>query len=222
MDNGNRTFRTKKMIYHFFKRFFDIIFSLIGILLLSPIVILVVIAVKVTSPGPIFYKGKRAAKGGGTFYLLKFRGMRIDSEHLGGHSTAIDDPRFTPIARFLRKYKLDELPQLFNVLKGDMSLVGPRPQVTYYTDKYKGEYKKILDVRPGITDLASLYFIDMDKILGSGDVNEKYETQIEPIKNKLRLKYVNEQSFILDVRILIETVFKIIGIKNITGLNIKP
>ena len=109
-----------------------------------------------------------------------------------------------------------------NLIKGDMSLVGPRPQVLYYINKYEGEMKLILSVRPGITDFSSLYFSDMDKILGDGNVDEKYESEIEPVKNLLRLRYVNEQSFFLDMRILIETSFSIVGIKNVTGLNIKP
>ncbi len=122
----------------------------------------------------------------------------------------------------LRKYKLDELPQFFNVLSGSMSLVGPRPQVLSYTDKYQGEDRKVLDMRPGITDLASLYFSDMDKTLGSGDVDAKYAKEIEPVKNLLRLQYVKEASLLLDLRILVETALKLVGISNATGLNVKP
>lgn len=208
-------------MYLFSKRLFDILLSFIAILVFSLFLVIIAIAVAVTSRGPIFYRAKRAAMGGGTFYLLKFRTMHIGDEYQGGHSTAIDDPRFTIIAKFLRKYKLDELPQLINVLLGDMSLVGPRPQVTYYTDKYIGEEISIMSVKPGITDFASIYFVDMDATLGNIDVDAIYETEIEPIKNKLRIKYVKEQSFIVDIKILIETVFKIFGIRNITGLNIK-
>ena len=148
--------------------------------------------------------------------------MVEDAENIGGHSTALDDFRLTKIGRFLRKYKLDELPQFFNILKGDMSLVGPRPQVIYYTNQYLGDLKLILTIKPGLTDLASLYFLDMDNVLGSKDANQKYATEIEPVKNLLRLRYVKEQSFFLDIRILIETIFSLIGIKNITKLNIKP
>ena len=222
MDYGGGVVGAKEVTYDFSKRMFDIFVSGILIILFSPVLLAVAIAVKITSPGPVLYRGERAAKGGGVYKLLKFRGMKIDIDHLGGHSTAVDDPRFTPIARFLRRYKLDELPQLFNVLIGDMSLVGPRPQVTYYTNKYNEAEKVILSVRPGITDLASLYFIDMDKTLGSGDVDQKYETEIEPLKNKLRLRYVRERSFLLDLRILIETFFRIFGINGIAGLDIKP
>ena len=103
-----------------------------------------------------------------------------------------------------------------------MSLVGPRPQVIYYTKQYKGEFKLILSVKPGLTDLATLYFMDMDRVLGSKNVDEKYATEVEPIKNSLRLKYVKEQNFLLDIRILVETAFSLVGIKNLTRLNIKP
>ena len=174
------------------------------------------------SPGKVFYRGVRAGKNEVNFEIYKFRTMVENAENIGGYSTSINDNRLTKIGRFLRKYKIDELPQFINVIKGDMSLVGPRPQVLYYTNQYKGEEKSILSVRPGITDLASLYFSDMDKVLGDGDADRKYETEIEPIKNLLRLKYVNEQSFVLDIRILIETIFSLIGIKNITKLNITP
>ena len=132
------------------------------------------------------------------------------------------DPRVTDFGKRLRAFSIDELPQILNVLKGEMSLVGPRPQVTYYTNQYAGELKLILSVKPGLTDLATLYFMDMDKVLGSKNVDEKYAAEIEPIKNSLRLKYVKEKNFLLDIRILIETVFSIMGIKNITRLNIKP
>jgi lipopolysaccharide/colanic/teichoic acid biosynthesis glycosyltransferase len=175
-----------------------------------------------TSSGKVFYRGVRAGKNEVSFKIYKFRTMVENAENIGGYSTSINDTRLTKIGRFLRKYKIDELPQFVNVIKGEMSLVGPRPQVLYYTNQYKGEEKSILSVRPGITDLASLYFSDMDKVLGFGNAERKYETEIEPVKNLLRLKYVNEQSFVLDMRILIETVFSLIGIKNITKLNIKP
>jgi lipopolysaccharide/colanic/teichoic acid biosynthesis glycosyltransferase len=210
------------MIYSVTKRIFDIFVSSLMLVLLSPVLILIAILVKSSSPGPILYRGLRAGKSGRSFRILKFRTMVVNAESLGGHSTAINDPRFTSTGRFLRRYKLDELPQFLNVFLGQMSLVGPRPQVLYYTDKYKDDEKLILSVRPGITDLASLYFSDMDVVLGSKDVDAKYETEIEPLKNKLRLRYVREASFWLDLRILIETAFEIIGFSNVTGLNLNP
>lgn len=204
------------------KRIFDILVSIIALVVFFPIFIIVSFLIKISSPGKVFYRGTRAGKNGVNFEIYKFRTMVENAEYIGGYSTSINDARLTKFGRFLRKYKTDELPQLLNVIKGDMSLVGPRPQVLHYTNKYKGEMKLILSIRPGITDLASLYFSDMDKVLGHGNVEKKYETEIEPIKNLLRLKYVKERSFLLDMRILIETIFSIIGIKNITKLNIKP
>ena len=210
------------MIYCISKRLLDIVVSLASLILLSPLMLLISILISATSDGPIFYRGIRAGKNNKNFKILKFRTMIIDAEQKGGHSTAINDHRLTKIGRFLRKFKIDELPQFFNVIAGEMSLVGPRPQVLYYTNKYKNDEKVILSVKPGITDMASLYFSDMDKVLGFDEVDDKYESEIEPIKNLLRIKYVKERSFILDLRILIETAFKIIGIDNATSLNIKP
>ena len=204
------------------KSIFDIIVSLVALILLSPIFFIITVIIKTTSSGSIFYRGTRAGKNNINFKIFKFRTMVKDAENIGGPSTALNDFRLTKIGRFLRKYKLDELPQFINIIKGDMSLVGPRPQVIYYTNQYKGDYKLILSVKPGLTDFATLYFLDMDKVLGSENVDEKYATEIEPIKNSLRLKYVKEKTFLLDIRILVETAFSLIGIKNITKLNIKP
>ena len=204
------------------KIIFDKVIALLALIALSPLMIFLSIIIKVTSPGKVFYKGIRTGRNNKNFKIYKFRTMVHNAESIGGHSTALDDFRFTKVGRFLRKYKLDELPQFLNIIKGEMSLVGPRPQVNYYTNKYEGEFKKILSIKPGLTDFASLYFMDMDKVLGNENVDEKYATEIEPIKNLLRLKYVREQSFLLDIRILIETAFSIIGMKNITKLNIKP
>ena len=204
------------------KRLFDIFVSVIALVAFLPIFIIVSFLIKISSPGKVIYRGIRAGKNEVSFEIYKFRTMVENAENIGGHSTSINDARLTKIGRFLRKYKTDELPQFINVIKGDMSLVGPRPQVLYYTNQYTEEMKSILSIRPGITDLASLYFSDMDKVLGHGNVERKYETEIEPVKNLLRLKYVKERSFLLDMRILIETLFSIVGIKNITKLDIKP
>jgi lipopolysaccharide/colanic/teichoic acid biosynthesis glycosyltransferase len=210
------------VIYAVTKRSLDVVLSVVAVALLSPVIIVVAALVKLTSPGPILYRGLRAGRNGRNFRILKFRTMVLDAEKKGGASAAIDDPRLTRVGRVLRKYKLDELPQFFNVLGGSMSLVGPRPQVLLYTDKYQGEERLILSMRPGITDLASLYFSDMDKVLGSGDVDAKYAKEIEPVKNVLRLRYVKEASLLLDLRILIETAFKLVGVSNATGLDVKP
>ena len=210
------------MTYAVTKRCLDVLFSVLAIALLSPVLIAVAALIKVTSSGPALYRGLRAGRHGKSFRILKFRTMVVDAENKGGASTAVDDPRLTRVGRLLRKYKLDELPQFFNVLGGSMSLVGPRPQVLSYTNRYQGEERLILNVRPGITDLASLYFSDMDKVLGSGDVDAKYAKEIEPVKNVLRVRYVREASLFLDLRILVETAFKLVGVANATGLNVKP
>jgi lipopolysaccharide/colanic/teichoic acid biosynthesis glycosyltransferase len=211
------------MTYCFFKRLTDIVISLIAIIIFTPLMLALAILIKLDSPkGGVFYCGERAGRAGTTFRILKFRTMVVDAELKGGFSTATNDPRLIPLGRSLRKYKLDELPQFFNVLFGDMSLVGPRPQVVYYTSRYRGDELLILSVRPGITDLASLHFVDMDAVLGSGDVDVRYQTEIEPLKNQLRIRYVRERSYLMDIRILIETAFKLLGFSNATGLNVTP
>ncbi len=208
------------MNYFFFKRLFDIIFSLLIGLLLMPFFIIIAIKIKSSSSGPVLYKAIRTGKNNTRFYIYKFRTMVNNADKIGGFSTALNDNRLTKFGKFLRKYKIDEFPQLINVIKGEMSIVGPRSQVPYYTNRYKGENKKILSLRPGLTDLAYLYFGDMDYMLGQGNVKEKYEKQIEPKKNILRLAYVNNVSFFYDLRIIVGTIFSIIGIKNITKFNL--
>jgi len=208
--------------YLIIKRLIDIILSILGIFLFAPIMIALAITIKITSSGPILYKSQRTGKGNIIFNMYKFRSMVIDADKKGGMSTALNDKRLTKIGRFIRKYKLDELPQFFNVIFGQMSLVGPRPQIPFYTDRYVDEELLILKIRPGITDLASLYFLDMDSALGSKDVDKKYLENIEPIKNQLRIRYVKEMNFLLDLRIMLETLCKLIGVNNITRLNIHP
>ena len=136
--------------------------------------------------------------------------MVVNAEAKGGYSTALNDARLTKIGKFLRKYKLDEIPQLINVLKGEMSIVGPRPQVEEYTKLYKDEEKIILTVKPGLTDYSSIEFIDLDSILGDDDVDAKYLQEIEPKKNELRIKYVKEYSFLKDIKIIIQTIKSIL------------
>jgi lipopolysaccharide/colanic/teichoic acid biosynthesis glycosyltransferase len=150
-------------------------------------------------------------KDGKPFKIFKFRTMIPDAEKLGIYSTADDDPRITRIGRVLRKYKIDELPQLINVLKGEMSFVGPRPEVPAYVEKFTEEEKKILSVRPGITDWASLWDVDEGAILaGSPDPDKAYEELIRPTKIRLQLKYVREHSFFTDIKIIILTLLSII------------
>ncbi len=188
------------------KSLFDILFSALGLIVMFPFLISSTIAIKLNSKGPVFYRGKRIGRYGKPFKIFKFRTMVVNAEKLGGPSTADDDPRITKIGKFLRKYKLDELPQLINVLKGEMSFVGPRPEVQHYVDMFTEEEKAILSVRPGITDWASLWNPDEGAILkGSKDPEKAYMEKIRPEKLKLQLKYVREGSFRIDLRIILLT-----------------
>ena len=199
------------MIYASAKRLFDITFSLVGLVALLPFISVISVVIKAEDGGPVFYRGTRTGRDSIEFQMLKFRTMVVDAEKLGGSSTADDDPRITSIGKTLRKYKLDELPQLINVLKGDMSFVGPRPEVKKYTDLFTGEEKVILSVRPGITDWASLWNPDEGSLLkGAMDPDRAYEELIRPTKLKLQMKYVKERSFFKDFKIIYLTVLAIL------------
>ncbi len=193
------------------KRIFDIICSAYGLLFLSPLLILISCMIKAGDGGPVFYRGVRVGLNGKLFRIYKFRTMVMNAEKLGGHSTADDDPRITKLGKFLRKYKLDELPQLINVLKGDMAVVGPRPEVKHYVDMYTDKEKDILSVRPGITDWASLWNPEEGAILaGSADAEKAYMEKIRPTKLKLQLKYIRDHSIFTDIIIIIKTLGKVI------------
>ena len=193
------------------KRVFDIFFSTLGIIIASPIFLLVVILIKRGSPGPVFYIADRIGKDGVPFKMYKFRTMVINADKIGGPSTASDDPRLTKIGLFLKKYQLDELPQLFNVLKGDMSLVGPRPEVKLYVDMMTdSEKEKILSVRPGLSDFASLWdFHEGEALKGSADPEKEYMEKIRPEKLRLQMKYVDEKSMATDIKIIFQTILRI-------------
>jgi lipopolysaccharide/colanic/teichoic acid biosynthesis glycosyltransferase len=197
------------------KRSVDVVASLLGLFILSPLLFSIGIAIKLDTPGPVFYRGKRAGRYEKPFRIFKFRTMVEDAEKVGGPSTAYNDVRLTQTGKFLRRYKLDELPQLLNILVGQMSFVGPRPQVEEYTKRYNTEEKIILSIRPGLTDYASLRFINLDKILGDDRVDERYAREIEPEKNRLRLKYVRERSTWVDFRILAETCLKLTKLRSL-------
>ncbi len=189
------------------KRFFDILFSAIGIILLAPLLVVIAMAIKKSSSGPVLYRGIRVGRDGKLFRMLKFRTMVANAEALGGSCTSDDDPRITSIGRRLRKYKLDELPQLFNVLRGEMSFVGPRPEVQQYVSMFSEEEKQILRVRPGITDLATLWDSDEGALLAeSSDPERTYLETIRPEKIRLQLEYVRERALLLDFRIICSTV----------------
>ena len=193
------------------KRFFDIVCSFAGLAVLSPLLCVVAALVKSEDGGPVFYRGVRVGRNGKLFKMLKFRTMVVNAEKLGGASTSDDDPRLLKIGKFLRKYKLDELPQLINVLKGDMSLVGPRPEVAFYVNMFTPEEKSILSVRPGITDWASVWNSDEGAVLaGSPDPEKTYMEKIRPEKIRLQLKYVRDHGFWADLKIIGLTFLKVI------------
>ncbi len=189
------------------KRLFDIVFSLLGLIVLFLILLVLAILIKREDGGPVFYRGVRVGRDGKLFRIFKLRTMAIDAEEIGPSSTPEDDPRIMRIGSLLRKYKLDELPQLINVLKGDMSLVGPRPQVQWAVDLYTPEERQILNVRPGITDFASLRFENESEILkGSTDPDKDYMEKIHPQKMRLSLQYVKARSFWGDIKIILQTI----------------
>jgi len=173
---------------------------------MSPVLLVIVLVIKVESEGPVFYRGVRVGWLGKPFRIFKFRTMVANADKIGGASTADDDPRITRTGRFLRRYKLDELPQLINVLTGEMSLVGPRPQVPEDVALYTRQERVILSVRPGMTDWASIKFHNEGEILrGSPDPDQAYVEKIRPGKIKLELEYVRAHPFWVDLRILIRT-----------------
>jgi len=193
------------------KRLFDIVFSIIGLTIFLPLLLIVAILIKKEDGGPIFYRGVRVGRYGKLFKMFKFRTMVVNAEKIGGPSTADDDPRLLKVGKFLRKYKLDEFPQLINVLKGEMSFVGPRPEVQHYVNMFNEEEKTILSVCPGITDWASLWNPDEGAILSGGTDPEKtYMEKIWPEKKRLQLKYVKKHNFFLDIKIIFLTILKII------------
>ena len=191
-------------------RLFDILFSFFGLLFLLPFFLVIWTIIVLTSKGGGFYKQLRVGKNGRDFYLFKFRSMRKDADKGSLITVGGRDPRITRIGYFIRKFKIDELPQLFNVLKGDMSLVGPRPEVRKYVDLYNDDQKRVLSIRPGITDYASIEYVDENEILGKADnPDEVYVRQIMPDKIRLNIKYIENHSLKEYFKIIFLTVFKI-------------
>ena len=182
----------------------------VGLAVLGPLLIWLAWKIKAEDGGPVFYRGVRMGLHEKPFRIFKFRSMLVNADRIGPSSTASDDPRITRIGRFIRAHKLDELPQLLNVLAGDMSFVGPRPEVKKFTDMYTAEEKAILTVRPGITDWASIWNSDEGAILaGAADPDQAYLELIRPEKLRLQLRYVRERSFKVDVRIIFQTMLKL-------------
>lgn len=194
------------------KRLFDVVASAIGLLLVSPLLVAVSVWVKLDSSGPLFYRGQRGGRHNKPFGIYKFRSMVTNAEKLGGSSTSGHDPRITKSGHFIRRYKIDELSQLINVLLGDMSLVGPRPEVLSYTSKYTGDLLEILEERPGITDWASIWNADEGGVLaGASDPDRAYEVLIQPTKLQLQLRYVRNHSLWTDLKIIFYTLYRIVN-----------
>ena len=192
------------------KRIFDIILSLFGLIILLPFMLIIAIFIKLDSKGPVFFKQLRVTKNGREFKIFKYRTMRVGSDKYSQITVGKDD-RITKIGSFLRKYKLDEIPQLINVLIGDMSLVGPRPEVPKYVALYTDEQKEILKVRAGITDYASIEFSNENNLLALEEDPEKaYIEKVMPRKIELNKKYLSEISILTDVKIILLTIKKIL------------
>jgi len=195
---------------HVVKRVLDILLALILLIPGAVLMIPLAIWVKLDSPGPVIYSAPRGGYHNRTFRIYKFRSMKVGSDKTGG-CTALHDDRVTRAGRVMRRLKLDELPQLFNILKGDMSFVGPRPELLLYTTQYTPEEECILWVRPGVTDRSSIVFIAQDEIVGEENPVENYEKYVLPEKNRLRVEYAKHQSFGLDARLMLETIGGVFG-----------
>ena len=194
------------------KRAFDVLMAGLGLVLLSPLLIFVALVVKLSSPGGVFFKQERVGKQFNTFLIYKFRSMVQDAPQRGGAITFGDDPRITRVGRVLRSTKIDELPQLINVLKGEMSLVGPRPEARRYVELFREDYEEILRVRPGITDLASITYRDEAAVLGQAeDPEEEYVGRVLPEKIRLAKEYLARSSFLFDLSLIMKTIFKLFG-----------
>ena len=196
----------------FVKRGFDIVISLVGIIALSPFFIIIGVVVALGSKGGILFRQVRVGRFGREFKILKFRTMVSGAEKKGLSITVGEDTRITGVGRFLRKFKLDELPQLFNVLAGDMSFVGPRPEVPYYVALYSDVQRKVLDIRPGMTDYASIYFRNESEILAECENPEQeYIEKIMPLKIKYNMKYIDNINIFVDIKIVFLTAWVVLG-----------
>ncbi len=191
------------------KRLFDFVFSLLGLTVLSPLLAVIAIFIKIDSKGSVFFRQERIGRHFKPFRIYKFRTMISDSSQQGPSVTVAGDRRVTRMGRFLRKTKIDELPQLINVLKGEMSFVGPRPEVGKYVELFKSDYQKLLSVRPGITDPASIYYADEEGVLSrSADWEREYSSKILPEKIKFASQYVDNHNLLLDLKLILKTIFR--------------
>jgi len=209
----------RRSIYcRFVKKFIDTTFAIILFFALLPLNFIISIAIVIDTGLPILYKSERGGCNGKTFQIYKFRSMIQNADKLGGGTTALDDKRVTKVGQFIRKIKLDEIAQIINIIRGEMSFVGPRPELLKYTSHYSEKEKIILEVKPGITDYSSIVFINLDEVVGSENADEMYEKYVLPKKNQLRIKYAETISFETDMKLLFETLLSVMK-KTIKYLN---
>lgn len=192
------------------KRIIDFILALICVVVASPLYLIISLAVVIETGFPVFYRAPRGGYKDKSFKIFKFRSMVKNADKIGGGTTSLNDSRITKVGAFLRKTKLDEIPQLFNILGGSMSFIGPRPELLKYTDAYDEKEKYILKVRPGITDYSSIKFINLDEIVGSENADEMYEKYVLKHKNNLRLLYVSKVSLGTDIYLFATTIWKVV------------
>ena len=200
----------KRVYNRYVKRALDLVFSLFLFILLIPLFLVISAAVAADSGFPVFYRALRGGYKNRPFRIYKFRTMVKNADQIGGGTTALNDSRITRVGAFLRKTKLDEIANLINIIRGEMSFIGPRPELLQYTDSYDGDEKYIFEVRPGITDFSSDLFINLDEIVGSENADEMYEKYVLKNKNALRVRYAAEVSFSTDVKIFFKTVFDVL------------
>ncbi|PYJ68343.1 MAG: sugar transferase [Verrucomicrobia bacterium] len=192
------------------KRMFDIVVAAAALVVLFPLLVLSALLIKLDSPGPIFFKQERIGRNFRPFWIYKFRTMAQDAPARGGLVTIGEDARVTRVGRLLRKSKIDEIPQLTNILRGDMTLVGPRPEVRQYVELFRRDYEEILQVRPGLTDLASLKYRDEAALLGkAANPEDEYRTRVLPDKIRLAKDYLRRSSFLFDLGLILKTLFKL-------------
>ena len=208
----------KRKISLFIKRLFDILFSILLLIILSPIILILAILIKIDSKGPVFYRQERITKNNKVFKIFKFRTMVQNADKIGSLVTVGNDSRITKIGKFIRKCRLDEIPQLINILLGDMSFIGTRPEVKKYVDKYTDEMKATLLMRAGVTSMTSILFKDEDEIMEKYtkkgmSVDEAYIDKVLPIKMKTNLEYIKKFNIFYDIKICIDTVLAVLNIK---------
>lgn len=194
----------------YIKRVLDLVLAVVFAVILAPVYLILALAVVIDTGFPIFYRAERGGYRNQPFRIFKYRSMIKDADKIGGGTTALNDSRITKVGNVLRKTKLDEIPQLFNIIKGDMSFIGPRPELLRYTSQYEGEEMLIHRVRPGITDYSSIEFINLDEIVGGDNADEMYEKYVLKRKNELRVKYAKTVSFTTDFKLLFITVWDVL------------